>query len=279
MKYRHEIVPKHEPLPIRFFLSRDGVSLVLPHWHGELEVLYLLTGSVEVCIDGQVLHLLPGSMCIINCNHIHSTRSDDPSTTAYVLQIAPSFLEAGSPGAAEREFQALVAPGTAAADCLPAAKQLLEALYTCEGNAQDEHRRLLQNALLYQLLYLLMHRCSHHRASRARRFRHSQRQRLAEITSYINTHYMHPLTLAQAAKMAGITPPYLSRFFKAHMGVTFSAYLSTVRLEHAHRLVTTTLMPMQQVAEESGFASYALFVNKYKAAYGATPLKSRKRTV
>ena len=56
---------------------------------------------------------------------------------------------------------------------------------------------------------------------------------LNRIIDYINQAYDRPITLNEAAKISHYSPAYLSRIFKAELGLNFYEYLTRCRLQHA----------------------------------------------
>ncbi len=94
---------------------------------------------------------------------------------------------------------------------------------------------------------------------------------------YIRTHYAAPLTLEQVAETLYVNPCYLSRIFHRQMGVSFRAYLRTVRLEAAADILARTNQLITDVALQTGFGSTSHFVSCFRQAYGVTPNVYRAR--
>jgi YesN/AraC family two-component response regulator len=53
----------------------------------------------------------------------------------------------------------------------------------------------------------------------------------------MKTHYQHPIRLEEVAKTVGMTPAYLSHFISKNLGVSFQDYLTSLRFEHALRMI------------------------------------------
>jgi len=68
--------------------------------------------------------------------------------------------------------------------------------------------------------------------------------------------YKNPnITCAQLAEMVGTNRRYLSDYINKVLGKTFYVYVNDLRLENAQRLIKAGRMDLEEVAEESGFAS------------------------
>ena len=57
-----------------------------------------------------------------------------------------------------------------------------------------------------------------------------------------------------------------------------TAYLRTLRLEHARMLTTTTSDRLGDIARACGFANAQHFSNAFRAAYGLTPSQARAQS-
>ena len=104
--------------------------------------------------------------------------------------------------------------------------------------------------------------------------KHTNQQR--EILTYIQQYYTDKITLADLAEYFHLSEKYLSRYFKKHFYISFSQYLSHLRLSHAKNLLETTDLSITEVAASAGFPSVSFFIRSFKSNYGITPLQYRK---
>ncbi|PWR24634.1 helix-turn-helix domain-containing protein [Zavarzinia aquatilis] len=96
---------------------------------------------------------------------------------------------------------------------------------------------------------------------------------------YLARHMAQPVTVAELAARVGASPRSLNRAFLRFRGVTPSRYLQNLRIEAAHRLLSSEecLLDLRQVAAEVGFGSYAPFWRAYVRRYGKPPSLGRRR--
>ena len=92
---------------------------------------------------------------------------------------------------------------------------------------------------------------------------------------YVDSYYSEPLTLAGEARRLSVSPSYLSARFMKETGMTFIEYLTHIRLRYACQLLESLQMPIQQVAEWSGFSSSNYFARVFKAKMGISPTHYR----
>lgn len=95
----------------------------------------------------------------------------------------------------------------------------------------------------------------------------------------IDERYADPLlSLGQVADELGVSAAYLSRQFKRTQGVNYSEYCQSLRLRHACRLLESTELPINAVAEAVGYqrGNTVYFRTTFKAVYGVTPRQYRE---
>jgi AraC-like DNA-binding protein len=102
---------------------------------------------------------------------------------------------------------------------------------------------------------------------------HSEEQSLfSAVLTYIDDHYTDSnLNLSAAAQQLGYNSKYISRIFKNRMGITFSAYLTNVRIQNAVFLMEQGVTAIKNVALLSGYKDPLYFSNVFKKAVGLTP--------
>ena len=68
----------------------------------------------------------------------------------------------------------------------------------------------------------------------------------------------------------------LNRQFREHFGITPLGSLATMRVDRARRLLESTGLTVDRVAEQSGFGSYASLRYHFLRTVGVTPQKYRQ---
>ena len=90
--------------------------------------------------------------------------------------------------------------------------------------------------------------------------------------------YLNPkLSIGDLAKALGTNRTYASNFLNDQMHTNFYEYVNGWRVEKAKVLLSTTALPLESVAERSGFNSISSFRRYFTAACGITPYSFRKR--
>lgn len=100
-------------------------------------------------------------------------------------------------------------------------------------------------------------------------------ERLIRALSLMEDNIEEPLSLAQLAQGAGITPRHLERLFAQSLSSSpMSTYLR-LRLERAQELLRQTSLPVLEVAMAAGFVSVSHFSRVYAQRFGRPPRDER----
>ncbi|MDG0790181.1 AraC family transcriptional regulator [Cohnella ginsengisoli] len=89
--------------------------------------------------------------------------------------------------------------------------------------------------------------------------------------------YAEPITLEELSRICSFTPSYIIRLFKEAFGSTPIQYLQELRLNAAICYLETTDLPIQEIAEMTGFSNLHYFSRLFKAKLGDSPSAWRKK--
>jgi AraC-like DNA-binding protein len=93
--------------------------------------------------------------------------------------------------------------------------------------------------------------------------------------AFIDEHASQPVTVAQIAAAAGVTPRALQYAFRRHHGTTPTGYLRQARLERAHRELRSAQsgdgVTVADVARKWGWAGRTQFTAAYRQRFGTPP--------
>ncbi|MBP3387567.1 MAG: helix-turn-helix transcriptional regulator [Clostridia bacterium] len=98
---------------------------------------------------------------------------------------------------------------------------------------------------------------------------------ISEAIDYIKRTYTEAITVNDIAKHSCASVSYLHKIFVETVHTTPSKYLLDVRLAAAKSLLTTTSMPMSEIASKSGFNSQAYFSDCFNRHFGISPKEFR----
>ncbi len=100
---------------------------------------------------------------------------------------------------------------------------------------------------------------------------------LRRAERWLREHLKEPFVLATLAKAVGASPRTLARRVKAALATSPGRWVRRVRAEEALRLLETTALPIERVAEAVGFGSGLALRRAVRARSGTTPREARRR--
>ncbi len=106
----------------------------------------------------------------------------------------------------------------------------------------------------------------------------SDAARLTEqVLSLIHSRYDEDLSNQEIADAFNFHPYYLNRIVKAETGRTLHQHLTFYRIQEAKNLLSTSTMPVQEIAGAVGFKSPSQFAAAFKKATGTAPILYREK--
>jgi two-component system response regulator YesN len=100
------------------------------------------------------------------------------------------------------------------------------------------------------------------------------RDLIHKAVNFIRTHYREDLVLEDAAREVGLHPTYFSKVFKEEMGLSFTDYLSQVRVEAAKILMQSDYS-LAEISQMVGFNDQSYFSKVFKKYTGESPHRWR----
>lgn len=240
------------------------------HRHPAIELTWIEQGHGLRLVGDDVSAFESGDLVLLGPYLPHQwTSRGRARSVATVLQLQPSLLErpplpelAGASGllvVAARGAQLQGATHGHATELLQAMKDAGE---------------LDRLALLLRLLALLAAPKAELRPiARARRQGEAQATRSAvePVIDWIQRHLAEPLTVADAARRAHVTPAAFSRFFKREVGRGFADYVNDLRCGQAQLLLRHGDRPVSWIAAQCGFTTLSNFHRRFRERTGLTP--------
>lgn len=98
---------------------------------------------------------------------------------------------------------------------------------------------------------------------------------ISSAKEYIDKHQGEKLSLAQVAKSVNMSTFYFCKIFHKATGVTFTDYVSRVRIEKSKNLLLNRNLRVSEIAFEVGFQSLTHFNRVFKNIVGQSPTEYR----
>ncbi|MBB3190996.1 GlxA family transcriptional regulator [Halomonas cerina] len=94
---------------------------------------------------------------------------------------------------------------------------------------------------------------------------------------WVARHYDTPSPVAGMVRLSGLSERSFKRRFKAATGMTPMEYVHTLRLEEAKQILESGDDPIDEVAEQVGYADPSFFRRLFSRRVGLTPSRYRRR--
>ena len=94
---------------------------------------------------------------------------------------------------------------------------------------------------------------------------------------YIDEHIDQNISFQEICNRLDVDYKYASSCFKKDIGTGFSKYYNKIKMENAKKMLETTDLLIQNIAENLGYANAYYFTRIFKSVYGITPGEYRKQ--
>jgi len=276
------------PFLIKLFHFRSGDYTPGLTWHERLELFIPLDGRARQWMGGKITDLKPGELLVVDNDKLHGV-ADFPGFDARVAVISflPEFVY--SLGSPSHDYTFLLPFYTKTdskphvvrrgAKLLPEIHVALAGLLECyfdKGNRQ--YYQAGCKARLLELLYLLARHFQSSELLKSEFIRQQERShKLRNVFEFVRKNYADRISLARAAALAGMSGPQFIKIFKKVAGMTFTSYVTHVRVTNGMRLLKETGLTIAEVASQTGFADQSHFNRRFKSAFGKPPTAFRPK--
>jgi AraC-like DNA-binding protein len=101
------------------------------------------------------------------------------------------------------------------------------------------------------------------------------RDRIDAVCRHLQRTHTEPVHQEEVAALVHMSPTSFSRFFRGAMGRTLTDYVNQLRVETACSLLTSTSLPVTEVAARSGYRNLSNFNRRFRELKGLRPTQYR----
>lgn len=226
-----------------------------PHLHGSFELITVTEGEMTVTVDKIQYVLHPGEALLIFPNQVHALAT--PSHSRHFLCIfSPRLVQA---------YSKVFLTKIPVSNLFRPEPFYLTKLHTL----QNGESFLVIKGLLYSL-------CAAFDSTAVYREQTSGAENLLiRLFRFVEQNYQKECTLTALARDVSYHPAYLSRYFKACTGITFTQYVQQHRVNEACSLLQETDKTVLQIAYDCGFDSLRSFNRNFQKITGLSPSEYR----
>jgi AraC-like DNA-binding protein len=257
---------------VEWYRYPPGPPVVLPtHSHEQYQL------NVNLDLPGGVryrggYHVLPArSLAVIMPGEVHTPRdcdARDDVSAHLTLYVNPSTMGEAAPGHRGLPFFR---------DLIVDAPEVVSGLVRLHATLSGRAGRsgpppaasaLEQDVRLVTLFADLVERYAGVRIARPRRPAHRAVRRAQD---YLHANCTANVSLAELARVSGLSRYHLTRLFTASVGVPPHAYQLQLRVDHAKRILLGGRRGASDAAHETGFFDLSHFSRHFKRHVGVSP--------
>ncbi len=255
---------EHRTALYRFF--RDKWLTPLNHYHDEIEMIYICSGTASAVIDGTRYEANAGDMIVAFPGQEHSYESTEEGRY-FVILIATS---------------ALIALKSTLETHIPGKQIILlrddpsavEFIYKLDEGV----KATMSETYMVGYLNLLFDRILPRLMLAPRRGTGSNAgTSLERIVNFCRENYAEDLTLDSVGEHVFLSRYYISHLLREQMNTTFGDFLTGLRIEAACEKLKETNLKVEEVAHAAGFRSVRTFNRAFAQRMGLSPLVYRKK--
>lgn len=101
---------------------------------------------------------------------------------------------------------------------------------------------------------------------------------VVKALTYINQNYLH-CSLEDTADYLGINASYLSTLLKQQTNQNFKDIVSEKRMQDAAKLLRSSDLPVETIADQTGYLNVTFFYKKFMQTYHCKPSEYRKKQI
>lgn len=239
----------------------------IAHFHEEIEIIYVVEGTVSVVIDNEDRLLAPKELCFIMPGEIHSLSSPEPCRL-YILKILPRTYPDNYSFLSIRLQDAVVPPDS---ETYPL---FLNAILKIrqEDAAREEGYEYAVGAAVSEIIVTLLRRLAHSGIEGAQKKKMTKRLLLLKgVNEFIKDHYAEQISLDEISNECGYSKFYFSHYFKEVTGMSFLDYLTLYRLDRAVALMQLPSESITNIALSCGFNNLRSFNRSFKKHFQMSP--------
>lgn len=251
------------------------------HFHDDMEVVYVLEGSVVLRNGYYTYTLKQGDIFILNDREMHSFANTGEENMVMMLQLDLAYFSKYYDNLKNNFFvtdmeddsdESLEILRNILARIM---MEILQKGYGYEHKVIESTHNLIA-CLMSDFQYFVMEdgKFVNEAKNKGNKILAG---RLNRITDYMYDNYSRKLTLNEIANREHLSIYYLSHVIKEATGLSFQDLLSFIRVEESEKLLLGTNKKIGAIAEETGFSAVRYYIKHFETWYGMHPLEYRKQ--
>lgn len=266
------------PTALQMFHAHPPV-MAMPHWHAQVEVNYVIRGTVHYRMSDHEFRLSAGEMCLFWGGQPHQMdESSDDSLYAGAHLPLVYFFRLRLPLSISSRLMKGETLLTAATDAADNENFTRWFRYVNSGDPAKAQHAVDELLLRIERIALEPYSMTSQASVNLdgdHPHPHSSRS-VARMCDFIAANFLQDIDSVDIARAADLHPKYAMNLFKRSTGMTLSKYVTLLRLSHAQAMLMSEGANVLQVAMDSGFGSISAFNKSFRHIAGMSPSDFRR---
>ncbi|RDU22395.1 AraC family transcriptional regulator [Anaerosacchariphilus polymeriproducens] len=280
----HETKSHVEPsFPYNTYLCSIPLDFtqVPTHWHDEFELILIKKGRGIIYVDLLPHPVSAGNIILIRPGQLHSISQLEQYTMEYeniifqIQMLIPKHIDLCSQNYILPFSQNKYDTPTVIDSSFSYHQDLSNCIDSIDSlcSFKPPAYQLAVKGYLFQFFYILF---TNNQGEFTLRKAKKSFDTLKQILKYIEINYSQHITIKTMADISNFSESYFMKYFKKHMGMSFTQYLNNYRLTMASRLLVTSTNSIIEIASITGFENLSYFNRLFKKKYNVIPREYRK---
>ena len=249
-----------------FFYHEKERGFIFPgESHPMLELTYVDQGSLHSVVDGQETVLEQGELMIYGPNQWHMQYADVEVAPRYVtfsFDLETTELDL----LINRKFK------------IPQRAAFLLQQLLHEQDRMDKYSSDLISSLLTQFLITLLRSNESPVETRLKASNsvHSENEIIRRAQQYVSSHIREKLSVPTVARMADVSPSYLTALFHKNLQISPGEYIRRIKLQESKQMIRENSMNFSEIAAALQYSTVHHFSRQFKEKFGITPTEYAK---
>lgn len=267
-----QIISSNQNLPYKIDIKSPAKEE--PHIHPELELVFILKGSVEYSVDYKKYILNQRDFFFVNSLEIHHINSYSSESRILCIHIDLLAFTRFYPGITDYPFQYKDTLNNREHTVY---KNIYDQLHTLLYQLVEKQDTflLVSMSCITNILIELCESCIDLQSSELYVKKDEKRTRIINILSYLNENYSETITLDMLSEKFSLSKPYLSKYFKTVMGTGFLDYVNRLRIHKSLDMLCNTEERIIDIALANGFNTQKSYSRVFQKEFGQSPSEYR----
>ncbi|GKX65753.1 GH39 family glycosyl hydrolase [Inconstantimicrobium mannanitabidum] len=245
------------------------------HYHKEMELIFVLKGSVSYFIGGEKHKLSEHDLFWVNSLDMHSAFSESEETILLVLHLDKIFFDKYYDNFSDFYYKYTDSVNDRNNPLYDLISSNLAQLMLHMIKLESDYKLKSLNNII-EIILILLNNFKEENPKNINTVLYKQ-TRLYDILKFIEKNYNSELTLNSLSEEMHISPQYISKFFKDNLGIGFVDYINKLRITKSLHDLLETNKTILDISIEHGFNDHKAYNRAFKKEFNMTATEYKKQ--